>query len=70
MALTKDQKQLQTLCGRGIFAEWNTESGELLSVTQLDFESGKSMLATIDTAKIVAYLTTKRQFRVFNLETK
>ena len=28
------------------------------------------MLASIDPTKIVAYLTTKRQFRVFNLDTK
>lgn len=39
-------------------------------MTQLDFNKGKSTLATIDSTKIVAYLTARREFRVFNIETK
>ena len=61
MALNGDQNQyLSTLCARGVFAVWNTDSGELLSLTQLDFQGGKSSLAVIDPQKIVAYVPSLR----------
>ena len=70
MALNKDETELQTLCARGVLAQWSSDSGELLTITQLDYQRGKSSLAVIDPTKIVAYLSDLRQFRVFNLETK
>ena len=37
MVLRQDQSELMTLCARGILAQWNTESGELITLTQLDY---------------------------------
>ena len=70
MALADGYKSLLTLCARGVLAQWSVDSGELLGLTQLDYQGGKSHLAVIDTVKIVAYLPATRSFRVFNCETK
>ena len=60
MAMNDNQSQLQTLCARGVFAEWDLDTGELLSVTQIDYEGSKSSLSVIDQHKIVAYLPSLR----------
>ena len=60
MRLSKDETQIFTLCSRGILAQWSTESGELITLTQLDYSKSKAALACIDHSKIVAYLAEKR----------
>jgi len=70
MRLNETEAELYTLCARGVFASWNTDSGELVSCTQLDYGKGKASLAVIDPSKIVVYIPELRQFRVFNAESK
>ena len=37
MDLSSDEQSLNTLCARGVLASWSCASGEILSLTQLDF---------------------------------
>ena len=47
--------RLLTLCSRGVLAEWDPSSRELLNMTELDIGEGKVKLSSIHAARIITY---------------
>ena len=74
--LTKDSDgediapRLVSVCKRGVFAEWDPSSNELLAVTDLDIGENKIKLCSIQSSHIVTQSAEAHEFRVFDMGSK
>ena len=63
--------RLLSVCGKGVLAEWNPQTHEILARYQLDLgQEGKAKLVALNKNNIVVYQSASGCFKVFDTVTR
>ena len=64
------EPRLFTMCSRGLLAEWDPATSELLGVNELDVGEGKVRMCTISATQIITYQSEAKEFKMFDINSK